>query len=55
MTEKKRKTGEAAEAEKKARAYADNIPAEEDESPEEEAVYRDGSARNECWNDSEWR
>ncbi len=38
-------------AEKKEREWNDEIPDEENDLPEEyEATYRDGSARNECWN-----
>ena len=36
----------------KAREWADEIPDEEDDRTEPyEETYRDGSAKNECWND----
>jgi hypothetical protein len=39
---------------KKEREYADEIPDEEEEVPSPyEPVYRDGSARNECWGEPE--
>ena len=35
--------------EKRGQEWGDRIPAEEDDSPEYEETYRDGSAKNECW------
>lgn len=38
--------------EKKAAEWSDAIPDPEEELPEPyEETYRDGSAKNECWND----
>ena len=45
----------------KARDYADTIPDDSDQDNDYEFTYRDGSLKNECWNDrgyrdnSEWR
>lgn len=38
----------------KALAWADGM-AEEDAEEGWEPTYRDGSLKNECWNDREWR
>ena len=39
--------------EKKAAEWADDIPDPEEEMPEnDEETYRDGSVKNECWNDN---
>ena len=43
-----------------ARDYADAIPDdsdhdEADQNNDYEPTYRDGSLKNECWNDSAWR
>ena len=45
----------------KARDYADTIPDDSAQDNDYEFTYRDGSLKNECWNDrgyrdnSEWR
>ena len=40
---------------RRAREWADAIPDDADQDNAYEATYRDGSLRNECWNDSAWR
>lgn len=39
----------------KARDYADAILDDSDQNNDYEPTYRDGSLKNECWNDSAWR
>ena len=39
----------------KARAYADTITDDTDQDDAYEPTYRDGSLKNECWNDAAWR
>ena len=42
--------------ERKARDWADAIPDEDEPASDAyEPTYRDGSLKNECWNDSFWR
>ena len=38
----------------KAREWADTIP-DDEQSDDYEPTYRDGSLKNECWNDTAWR
>lgn len=38
-----------------ARDYADAIPDDSDQNNDYEPTYRDGSLKNECWDDSAWR
>lgn len=41
--------------EEKAIDYSDSIPDDEDDTPDYEPTYRDGSPKNECWNDkADW-
>ena len=49
------KTQETFPEEQKARDYADAIPDDAEQSDDYEPTYRDGSLKNECWNDSAWR
>ena len=49
------KTQEIIPEEQKARDYADAISDGAEQSDDYEPTYRDGSAKNECWNDSAWR
>ena len=39
----------------KARDYADAISDDTDQDNDYEPTYRDGSLKNECWDDSAWR
>lgn len=41
--------------EDKARDYADAISDDGERNNDYEPTYRDGSLKNECWNDSAWR
>lgn len=38
---------------KNARSYADAIPDDADQDNDDDHTYRDGSLKNECWNDNE--
>ena len=38
---------------KNARSYADAIPDDADQDNDDEHTCRDGSLKNECWNDNE--
>ncbi|QTE67343.1 hypothetical protein JNO48_09015 [Clostridiales bacterium] len=39
---------------KRAEEWTDDIPDPEEEAPEDnEQVYRDGSSKNECWNEEQ--
>ena len=39
----------------KARDYADAIPDDRDQDNDYEPTYRDGSLKNECWDDRDYR
>lgn len=39
----------------KARDYAGIIPDDADQNDDYESAYRDGSLKNECWDDIAWR
>ena len=50
------KTKDNISEEQKAHDYADAIPDDDgDENNDYEPTYRDGSMKNECWDDSAWR
>ena len=42
------------EKEKKALDWSDQIPDPDERDEEYEPTYRDGSAKNECWDDRAW-
>lgn len=50
MSEVKRIRPQAGDAERRARDWADAIPDEDERPSPYEATYRDGSLKNECWN-----
>lgn len=49
------KTQDKTPEEKKARDYADAILDDAEQNEDYELTYRDGSLKNECWNDTAWR
>lgn len=53
MSEIRRKSTLQPEADRRAREWADQIP-DEEEAPSYEPTYRDGTLKNECWNQEDY-